>query len=79
MGGGYQSIALTTEPDGVLKGYSRALRLWLCWQNGMLKFYNDRTGEYLQNLAEERVARHQAEAKVRQLEEELGRRQRENS
>ena len=58
--GEYRRIALTTEPDGVLKGYSSALRLWLCWQNGMLKFYNDRTGEYLKNMVEEQTARQQA-------------------
>lgn len=78
VGGEYRRIGLTTEPDGVLKGYSRSLRLWLCWQAGMLKFYDDRTSEYLTNLSEERTARRQAEARVRQLEEEL-RRQRGNS
>jgi hypothetical protein len=72
--GAYRRMVLTTEPDGVLKGYSRALGLWLCWKNGMLKFYNDSTGEYLASLSEERAARQQAEARVRQLEEELRRR-----
>ena len=81
-GGEYRRIALTAEPDGVLKGYSRALGLWLCWKDEMLKFFEDRTGEYLTNLAEERAARHaeqaarrQAESRIRQLEEELRRQQ----
>ena len=68
VSGEYRRIGLTTEPDGVLKGYSRALRLWLCWRDGMLKFYNDRTGEYLKNIAEERVAR-QIEQAARQESE----------
>ena len=82
VNGEYRRIALTTEPDGVLKGYSRALRIWLCWRDGMLKFYNDSAGQYLTNLIEEREARQaeqearqQVEARVRQLEEELRRQQ----
>ena len=75
VSGEYRRMGMSNEPDGVLKGYSRALGLWLCWQDGMLKFYNDRTGEYLRNLSEEQAARQQAEARIRQLEEELRRRQ----
>ncbi len=89
LGGQYRRIALTTEPDGVLKGYSPLLRLSLCWQGDMLTFYNHQTGAYLRNLPQteaalqsEQVARQQAEtarqqaeARVRQLEEKLRRRQ----
>ena len=92
VAGEYRRIGMATESDGVLKGYSSALRLWLCWQDGMLKFYDERTGEYLKNMSEEqaarqefeaylageRAARQQAETRIRQLEEEL-RRQRGNS
>ncbi len=78
VAGEYRRMGMTTEPDGVLKGYSSALRLWLCWQDGMLKFYDERTGEYLKNMSEEQAARQQAEARIRQLEYEL-RRQRGNS
>ena len=80
--GQYRRIDLTTEPDGVLKGYSPLLRISLCWQEGMLTFYNRQTGAYLRNLPDtqaalqaEQSARQQAEARVRQLEEELRRRQ----
>lgn len=75
VGGEYRRIELTTEPDGVLKGCSSALRLWLSWQDGMLKFYNDRSREYLRNLPEERAARQQAEERIRQLEDQLRRQQ----
>ena len=89
INGQYQRIDLTTEPDGVLKGYSPILRISLCWQEGMLTFYNHRTGAYLRNLPDTQAAlqaeqsarqqaeaaRRQAEARVRQLEEELRRRQ----
>ena len=82
-GGTYRPAELTTEPDGVLKGYSPALRLSLCWRagdggvdigsDGMLAFYDPTTGEYLRNLRGERAAREAAEARVRELEEELRR------
>ena len=69
VNGAYQSIDLTTEPDGVLKGYSPLLRLSLCRQDEMLKFYDHETGAYLRTLPQseaalsvERVARQDAEA-----------------
>ena len=31
---------MSGEPDGILKGYSPALRLSLCWDNEMLRFYD---------------------------------------
>lgn len=81
IGGQYRRIDLTTEPDGVLKGYSPLLRLSLCRQEDRLTFYNHQTGAYLRNLPEteaalqsEQAARQQAEARIRQLEEELRRR-----
>ncbi len=60
--GVYQPVALTSEPDGVLKGYSPALRLSLCWRNGMLKFYHHESGQYLRNLGEAETDRQRAEA-----------------
>ena len=62
MNGVYQSIELTTEPDGVLKGYSPVMRLSLCCQGDMLTFYYPETGEYLRNLPAEKAARRAAEA-----------------
>ena len=89
VNGAYQSIDLTTEPDGVLKGYSPLLRLSLCRQDEMLKFYNHEAGlnPRLQRVARqdaeaalsvERVTRQDAEARIRQLEEELHRRRTES-
>ena len=73
--GVYEPIELTTEPDGVLKGYSRVLRVSVCTQNSRVYFYNPETGLYLTGYAEERAARQTAEERVRQLEEELRRRE----
>ena len=100
--GEYRRLELTTHPDGVLKGHSRVLGLWLCWQNEMLTFYDEKTGEYLPTYHEmqaalqthrealqterealqaeratrlaEQEARQQAEARIKELEDELRRR-----
>lgn len=85
--GEYQPIELTTEPDGILKGYSEILELSLAWDNGWPRFYDPATGTYLETwrqdreaLRAERKARVVAEAeletersRIRQLEEELRR------
>ena len=80
--GEYQPIPLTTEPDGVLKGYSEVLGISLCWieDGNWLKFYDPAVGSYLSNipelhaaLAEERAARADDQARIRQLEERLRR------
>lgn len=54
--GEYESIELTTEPDGVLKGYSRVLDINLAWRDGDLRLYSDKTGAYLPNFAETHLA-----------------------
>ena len=106
----YQPIPLTTEPDGVIWGYSEALGLSLCWVAGRLRYWDRVRGRYLpdstesearaeieahaRNTAEVRAevaearaetaearaetesrARAAAEARVRELEQELRRRE----
>ena len=99
VNGIYQPAPLSQEPDGILKGYSPALQLSLCWDRERLRFYDPEKGEYLLNLEEliddrerveadqhtkqvarqaEQAAREQAEARIRELEEELERRNRES-
>ena len=48
-------MPLSGEPDGILKGYSPVLRLSLCWENEMLRFYDPESGDYLRNFEAERV------------------------
>ena len=90
--GEYRPVELTTEPDGALKGFSPALGLYLCPNEDRLIFFDPATGSYLLNLSQERDARRQAESalhderaereaaqtRIRQLEEELRRRQSED-
>ena len=87
-GGAYKTVALTTEPDGVIWGYSEVLGLSVCWVAGSLRFWDHAQQRYLPDQREqaveladtqdelnlERQACADAEARVRLLEEELRRR-----
>ena len=71
INGTYHPIPLQTDPNGTIRGYSPALALELCWQNGRLRFYDPTTQQYLPdeketaNLAEtESAARAQAETQA---------------
>ena len=73
----YDPIPLTTEPDGILKGYSEILELSLCWDEGWPRFYDPAAGAYLDNWRQEReaaqLAMAAAQERIRQLEAELRR------
>ena len=62
VNGAYEPIALTTAPDGVLKGYSTVLGVSICWDEGWPRLYDPATGEYDANWRQERAAREAAEA-----------------
>ena len=78
----YVPIDVTAGVDNVTRGYSTALDLELHWHDGTLRFWNPSAGEYLPELTEAKAQRDAAIAqrdaameRVRQLEEELARRQ----
>ena len=71
--GVYVAIDVEELPDGSLQGYSKALDLHLRWERGELRFYDPCTGRPIATLADEREARAAAEARVRELEEQLRR------
>jgi Uma2 family endonuclease len=73
VNGVYQSLELTTEPDGVLKGYSPVLELSLAWDEGWPRFYDPATGAYLENWRAEQAARTEAEARAAEAEAEARR------
>ena len=50
------------------RAYSAALGLYVCWDDGELRFYDPLTGTYLRTLAEERAER-RAEAAGRRMAE----------
>ena len=85
----YQRFPIHQNETGEVWSHSPLLGLDLCWQSGLIRFYNPATGRYLHTPEEsedareaseaarnaERAARQAAEARIRQLEEQLRRRQ----
>lgn len=75
---GDRLISGTYEPIGISRvdanrywGHSDALGLDLCWEHGQLRWYDPRERRYLRTHAEERLARLEAEARNRELEERI--------
>ena len=71
VNGDYQRIEVTPDADGVLRGYSDVLELYLCWDRGRLRFYDPKTRAFLQDPTEleeerdaERAARRTAETEL---------------
>ena len=69
--GRYEPIALEELPDGSLQGHSAILNVDLRWTDGQLGWYDPETGDHITTMASERAARVQAEARVRELEEQV--------
>ena len=65
--GRYRPMEIEHLAEGRWRGYSDALGLYVCWEDGLLKFYNPETEGYLRSHeeAEERVA--ELEAELRRL------------
>jgi len=62
--GGYAPIPIERLDDGILRGYSDVLGLYVCWEHGYLRFYDPEAG-YLLTYEEEREGRLDAEARAR--------------
>ncbi len=85
VGGVYQAIPLDTLPDGSIRGYSRVLDLYICWEQGDLEFVDPKTDAPIDSMAslreeirqvgeradEERRQREIAEQRIRDLEDRL--------
>ena len=79
-GGRYVPIPIDELNEDVLQGYSAALNLYLRWEAGRLGWHDPATGEHIPTYESlraradrERAARIQAEARIRELENELHR------
>ena len=78
----YQPFPINQDPDGLIWGYSPALDLEICWDNGEVQLRNHYTKEFLPRPRQERRMREAetaradaAEERIRQLEAEIQRRQ----
>ena len=72
--GSYQPVEVIELEPGHLHGHSEVLNLDPCWDHGQLRWYDPVAGEHRRTFNEEREGRLAAEARVRELEEELRRR-----
>ena len=62
--GVYRPIDIEELGEGNLRGYSEALGLYVCWEEGMLRFFDPVTESYLGSHEEERGGRVAAEARA---------------
>ena len=62
--GAYQPIELSTGADGMIRGYSEVLGLYLCWDRGRLRFYDPVAEDFLPD-PDETADRAEAEAAAR--------------
>ena len=69
VGDQYQRLPVAPDADGRPRGYSPTLGLDLVWENGVLRFYDPATGEWLRTYDEEREAREAAEARANAAQE----------
>ena len=64
MDGEYEPIEIEELDEGRLRGYSEALGLHVCWEGGMLRFFDPVAGSYLRSHGEERGGRLAAESRA---------------
>ena len=62
--GTYEAIAIETLQEGMLRGYSEALGLYVCWEDGRLRFFDPRTEGYLRSHDEAEARAGTAEARA---------------
>ena len=74
VGSEYLPIAIEQTGEGVYWGHSDVLNLDICWERGQLRWYDPVTQSYILTHSDEREGRIAAEARVRELEEEVRRR-----
>ena len=73
VNGRYEPMPIDQLAEDVFQGYSPALNLLLRWERGQLAWYDPATEEHIATFDSERQARIAAEARVRELEDELRR------
>lgn len=81
VAGEYESIDIEHTGEGLYRGHSSVLNLDVCWEHGQLRWYDPVSQAYVMTHSDERTGRlaaeaevAEAQARVRELEEELRRR-----
>ena len=73
MDGVYEPIEIEQLTENTLQGYSDVLDLHLRWHDGRLEWHDPETGRHIVTLDDERARADAAEARNRELEDELRR------
>ena len=68
VNGRYRPIEIETLDSGVLRGHSRTLGLYICWDDGQLQFYDPMAERYLPTHAEDLEGRLAAESRAEAAE-----------
>ncbi len=66
--GAYEPIEIDDLGEGRLRGYSNVLGLYVCWEDGRLRFFDPVTESYLYSHEEERTGRTAAESRAEDAE-----------
>ena len=66
--GVYQPIDIEELGEDRLRGYSESLGLYVCWEEGMLRFFDPETDTYLRSHQEDAGRAEDSEARVRAAE-----------
>jgi hypothetical protein len=64
VNGEYQPTPLNRGAGGLIRGHSPVLGLDLCWDNGRLRFYDPKAGEYLSTMIEALSGHAESEARA---------------
>ena len=67
VNGEYERIEIEELGEGRLRGYSEALGLYVCWEDGMLRFFDPVTESYLRSHEEDAARVAELEAELRRL------------
>ena len=54
--GKYRPLSVSRDLDGLIRGYSPLLGLFICWDQANLRFFDPATGEFLRTLNESESA-----------------------
>ena len=71
--GVYEPIEIEQIAENTLQGHSQVLGLHIRWHDGRLEWHDPETGRHIVTLADERERAEMAEARNRELEDELRR------
>ena len=71
--GRYMPIEIEWLDDERCRGYSEALGLYVCWEEGQLRWYDPESGSYLRTHEEEIIRADEESARAEQAEAELRR------